>query len=397
VLEVSRAVAAWAAIQGFTRQWSEERWLKHTIELTRDDFKPPVMTPPAKYGRRRRAISRVSVTEDPVSPGRVSQVVSADIGEKTAFSDDSPPLTLGSAAKSSFPARSNYETWNNVRRLSKIVLAGYGGVGLLFFGAPLYPDDSHSAHIKQDAKKSEQDILVHAVEDAEAEALSTSQPHISFPSRVTETTTSHQQTNSAPVTAVSSYSWWNVLLGKHDRDIFEGFAFRSSADLDREQINHYSNSQSLASSPISTKSTYFPSSPSQEKIPFVDGRGIPTTEKPLNKSKLIPSTATVGDMRDMPRFWVLTDHVRRQVVLVVRGMLVASLSPKLTSYLLFPGTMSFNELAAVSHFKFISAALTVVLKFIIIIRILPVNQRRLFPLLCLLLRRHRRMTYVNRR
>jgi hypothetical protein len=40
--------------------------------------------------------------------------------------------------------------------------------------------------------------------------------------------------------------------------------------------------------------------------------------------------ATIGAIEKMPRFWVLTDHARRQVVLVFRG------------------TMSLNELAVVS-------------------------------------------------
>ncbi|KAF8509432.1 hypothetical protein BU17DRAFT_98961 [Hysterangium stoloniferum] len=322
VLEISRAVAAWAAIQGFTKEWSEARWLKHTTELTSDDFKPPVRAPSGRFGRRERAISRVSVTEDsisPIPPGRLSQVVSADIGEKTAISDDVPSSIPRLATTQSFPARSNYETWNNVTRLSKLVLAGYGGVGLLFFGAPLHPDEIVSASSKQDIKQSEEDILVHAVEDAETEALSSSQPHISFPT---------QNIPSAPPTCASAYSWWNVLLGKHDRDIFEGFAFRVSKDLDGEHMRYGTNSQSIPSSPISTMSMHFPSSPTQEKSPF-ESQGIPSTQqKPSKRSQSKPSTTFIGDMRHMPRFWVLTDHVRRQVVLVVRG------------------TMSFNELAA---------------------------------------------------
>ncbi len=39
--------------------------------------------------------------------------------------------------------------------------------------------------------------------------------------------------------------------------------------------------------------------------------------------------ATIGAHEKMPRFWVLTDHARRQVVLLLRG------------------TMSLNELAVV--------------------------------------------------
>jgi len=39
--------------------------------------------------------------------------------------------------------------------------------------------------------------------------------------------------------------------------------------------------------------------------------------------------ATIGAFEKMPRFWVLTDHTRRQVILILRG------------------TMSLNEVAVV--------------------------------------------------
>jgi sn1-specific diacylglycerol lipase len=67
------------------------------------------------------------------------------------------------------------------------------------------------------------------------------------------------------------YSWWDILLGKHDQEIFERFA-------------------------------------------------NPPADKARSEANLgIPSTAVIGVEHLMPRFWVLTDHSRAQIVLVLRG------------------------------------------------------------------------------
>ena len=68
--------------------------------------------------------------------------------------------------------------------------------------------------------------------------------------------------------------WWDVIMGKHDQEIIEHFA---------------------------------------------------TLDQPTAKI-----TATIGEHEEIPRFWVLVDHSRREVILILRG------------------TYSLNELAAVS-------------------------------------------------
>jgi sn1-specific diacylglycerol lipase len=68
--------------------------------------------------------------------------------------------------------------------------------------------------------------------------------------------------------------WWDIIMGKHDQEIIEHYA---------------------------------------------------TLDQPTAKI-----TATIGDHEQIPRFWVLVDHSRREVILILRG------------------TYSLNELAAVS-------------------------------------------------
>jgi hypothetical protein len=192
----------------------------------------------------------------------------------------------------------------NFRRLSKMVLGGYGGASLLFFGLP-FPGQQQPAEANKgaDAKEmrpktspdinmvqGEEDVLaqlVHDGDDEEITAGSSALPHsrdVSFHSRYptsqshTSTATAYSSTpkpsssrmgvypNSpgpraggvpfpsvstsslpsptcihpalvSPTNSISTApgedtttaappapSWWEILTGKRDREIFEGFA-----------------------------------------------------------------------------------------------------------------------------------------------------------------------------
>jgi len=212
-----------------------------------------------------------------------------------------------------------------------MVLAGYGGAGLLFFGTPLQPDkpvsvpsqrstrDPNIQRTDTEVKDSEEDILVHIVQDAEAEAMFPPMRNVILPEELSSgpgmgTPRLHLVNpvpDPTPTAPSSTYSWWNVLLGKHDREIFEGFAFTPPEDPDKD----------MPHSPLTPDSTVpFPTTTS-----FMHARSghrgsshdvSPGTHRGKEPE---PPTAIIGDMSRMPRFWVLTDHGRRQVVLVVRG------------------------------------------------------------------------------
>jgi hypothetical protein len=138
-----------------------------------------------------------------------------------------------------------------------MVLAGYGGASLLFFGVPLLltsPSRNLNPPSQRNEKDAEEAQLQDAVNAAEDELEGNSSPS-GMPSDNLE------------------YSWWDILMGKHDKEIFE----RS-----------------------------------------VHGEAV---EQP-NIQARARATAVVGIERQMPRFWVLTDHDRQQVVLVLRGGLI---------------------------------------------------------------------------
>ena len=285
VTEVARALVAWVALQGVTHEWQEQNWFPYLREIQFHD--------PSTVHHLKRIPSRVRVTSDVIFPGHRGQLISADIGEAPITSHTRPrsPSVLSVLSMSSMasfrwkdqrtdaPQKSMAELKTNLRRFSKMVLAGYGGASLLFFGVSLLSSPSRNskpptASNEKDAEEAQLQNAVNAAED-EIEGNSSSR----------ETPSDNLE-----------YSWWDILMGKHDREIFE-------RSVHGERV----------------------------KQPNVQARAR--------------ATAVVGIERQMPRFWVLTDHDRQQVVLVLRGALFREIlsGPVLT--MSFTGTMSLNELA----------------------------------------------------
>ncbi|OAX40588.1 alpha/beta-hydrolase [Rhizopogon vinicolor AM-OR11-026] len=264
ITEVARALVAWVALQGVTHEWQEQNWFPYLREI---QFHDPSTAPHLK-----RIPSRVRVTSDVIFPGHRGQLISADIGEAppTSHTRSRSPSVLSRLSISSMssfrwkdphidvPQKSMAELKTNLRRFSKMVLAGYGGASLLFFGVPLLPSSRNSKPpTSSNERDAEEAQLQNAVNAAEDEIEGSSSPC---------------------KTDNLEYSWWDILMGKHDKEIFE----RSVHGEHVEQPNVQARAR---------------------------------------------ATAVVGIERQMPRFWVLTDHDRHQVVLVLRG------------------TMSLNELA----------------------------------------------------
>ncbi|KAF9558240.1 alpha/beta-hydrolase [Agrocybe pediades] len=279
--QVARAIVGWSALQGVTQEWQEQRWLKYMREIDVKEGHRP-------YKSLTHKASRIRVTSDVIFPGQQGhQIIAADIGERSTpfLSRTKSHMSLrrqqsysSALTDLSLPPLSNSELKATMRRLSKMVLAGYGGASLLFFGVSpsafgsksskpkgfsSVTNNSESSALDRE-KKSEEERLAGAIDAAEAEA--------------------DEGGSDIPVDDVSQqFSWWDVLLGKHDQEIFE----------------------------LST--AHGEDSPGQK-------------QKGSNKERM-KATAVIGQEHLMPRFWVLTDHSRGQVVLVIRG------------------TMSLNEIA----------------------------------------------------
>jgi sn1-specific diacylglycerol lipase len=266
VTQIARALIAWVALQGVTQEWQENQWFPSLREIHVEE--------PRRYtdSLRERKNSRVRVTSDIIFPGNKGQIISADIGEappsraQTVRVKSSNRLSAMTSATTHRPRMlatkaGQAEMKATLRRLSKMVLAGYGGASLLFFGVSPHatnnpPPGSKSARKE---KLNEEAQLAHAIDASEAEACGDSED--------------------VPPQSPEEYSWWDVLLGRHDQEIFERFAMDGGEKQEEEM------------------------------------------------KKKMKATAVIGVEHQMPRFWVLTDHSRGQIVLVLRG------------------TMSLNEIA----------------------------------------------------
>lgn len=266
--EIGKALIAWAALQGVTHEWQEKRWLEHLREI------PNSKDSGHQCDARQRTEPRIHITEDitftrNASGGNGGQIIAADIGEvgvdtRTLSTrlGTSPPSSVA-RSKASVP-KLKY----NLRRFSKMVLAGYGGAGLMFFGVSLQPTTpvgrrTHT-NLVDNAQNEEEFSLVDAIDASEQEAnavLATTAPVSPVPTTQTS--------------ELKSYSWWNVLMGHHDQDIFEGYAF--------------------------TPATNRQKSPGEKE----------------RRASVIK-----GSEAGFPRYWVLTDHGRKQVVLVFRGKFI---------------------------------------------------------------------------
>jgi sn1-specific diacylglycerol lipase len=132
-----------------------------------------------------------------------------------------------------------------------MVLAGYGGASLLFFGVS--PTDAYKAATSSNTngkmplrrpstqaeptsfsdmmakeKTAEEAQLTHAIDASEAEAAGDAP--FTFPGIPSSSTTSRCSSD-----APKPYSWWDVLLGKHDREIFELSAAHDHGDESKDR------------------------------------------------------------------------------------------------------------------------------------------------------------------
>ena len=185
--------------------------------------------------------SYIRVVSDVIFPGQQGpQIIAADIGEPELACSRASSIYL-SRTKSHLslnynfthtadtsadpPSLTNAEVKATLRRLSKMVLAGYGDASLLFFGVspsafgsngarsstPSSAPTSFSAAMARE-KSLEEANLTNAVDASEAETAGDGEFIV--------------QGNEYSVQ--EEYSWWDVLLGKHDQEIFE----RSTAHVD---------------------------------------------------------------------------------------------------------------------------------------------------------------------
>lgn len=101
----------------------------------------------------------------------------------------------------------------------------------------------------------------------------------------------HEAFHQNPSTLPKEPSRWDIFMGRHDKEIIEALA-----------------AGSVAVSPVNSTINLPGLAPGTSK-------GRPSLEAPKGP----PPTSVSGGTGAIPRFWVLTDHNRAQIVLVLRG------------------------------------------------------------------------------
>lgn len=305
---VLKALGAWAALQGVTSKWADERmvggmreidvereWVGQNQDPLDGETRVGSSHKPAAKGDEDE-IHITSTEEIHGANGALdSTIVSAELGHPS----DAPTLRPAPTAAVPYPALaveppslddpSEFKT--NVLRYSKICLGSYGGAGMLFFGVPFSKPPPTPADASATAAVASEEAFVDAVEKMNEEDVGTA-----------EGGAAKQEATVEGAAAVPSDGkpakpgFWATVLGKHDQHIFEHFADLSPAD------------------------TSLPSS-----IPHASAAPDPTSAPPPTAPQI--SIAALQAHGGLPRFWILTDHTRRTIVLALRG------------------TMSLNELA----------------------------------------------------
>lgn len=196
----------WATLQGVTSEYQEQRWFRVLREIpVHDELLTRRNSLDTSDRPRERKISEVRVMSDVVYPSHGGQIVTADIGEALS-TKSGRPTTIGSSTSSAVlsAALQMKATKQTLRRLSKLVLGGYGGTSLFFFGVSPWPE-SHFIDKKQEEIKLEQAV------NASEEEVQDRPPKVVL-----------DDSQSGP--GKPSYSWWSVLLGRHDHEIFLNYA-----------------------------------------------------------------------------------------------------------------------------------------------------------------------------
>lgn len=316
IVGITKALTTWVSIQLVTRSFQERRMLQGLYEIDTDKLKEEVealrqthhvgatsapLVPITAAGSTAEANSSgnqadVRITSNQILTGEYSgNVIGAEIGHKNGSSARLPGSTL-----SDEPARplSDAEAVHNLQRYSKLVLGVYGGMALYWLnsmpaGSQTLLSDSAPSSTANAVAAGQSGVIF----SAEEEFMRKDQAEFLQAAAEMELEDEEDEEEEQPLTAASngaapvtvkdskgrasSYNLWDVISGTHDEDLFH-----HTANLERgaATVGQYQDDHSAA-----------------------------TNRTPYNpKDKAKPSK---------PRFYVVTDHPRKTIILVLRGTL----------------------------------------------------------------------------
>ncbi|KAN0066379.1 hypothetical protein ACQY0O_000473 [Thecaphora frezii] len=329
VIGITQALTAWVCIQLVTREYQERRILKSLIEVDLDELKQQIIEDQRRESQQQTVPAPTSdatliQVSDPATPvpsstgtvritsketmsGEEGNIIGAEIGSKQEEGRSSFAVPLSSAAR----PLTNSEALRGLQRYSKLVLGVYGGLALAWLG--ILPSSEQA----------------------------------------TATTAAH----GAPATSTTIFSAEEEFLSRDQADFLEAAAqmeLPEEPDSSGEVLEPKPTSDTIGvsddPSPSSLPGTY--SSPADDKE-RPSGRQSGSTSSNTSFSyldllsgqhdnelfhrtaNLERGTAREGTYDDVkararpeekarpskPRYYVVTDHARKAIILVLRGSL----------------------------------------------------------------------------
>ncbi|KAK4687653.1 hypothetical protein P7C73_g2466, partial [Tremellales sp. Uapishka_1] len=265
IIRVASALAGWAAIQSMTVEWNDERILDSLEPVDLEQWKDEKEKRPEDLDLEPESEPdlEIKVTEHENVEGSNAEIISAEVGHASGRGTPSQ-------RKSYFTDRTY------LRRMSKIVLGAYGGPGMIAFGMPR-PPNLWNKQSGTPSSPTGTPPPASSGTDAEKQDLLLSHSVVQ----------SESTTPVEPGRGQRLSTWWDTVRGRNDQLIFEHYA----------------------------------------KLGEGSKVGVKTGDEKEKKEMEQEASVFAGQDPTLPKFWVLTDHNRKEVVLALRG------------------TMSFNELA----------------------------------------------------
>lgn len=210
--------------------------------------------------------------------------------------------------QSSNPITLDQSTLMNFKSYAGLCSSSYGGIGYLMFGSgggpgrksaptnPKEPENPKDEETDLDKKeKGSEEVIRDEKVVVEEKAEATMPGAFSV---AVDQAGDHSPSDKEKQEGKSGggYRTWDLLTGKHDRDLLQDFG-----ELHEEQTD---SSESLEFDLISETST----------IDWYEAEPEPTESKPTE-----PEPAHLPSTRQAPRYFILTDHAQKKVILCLRG------------------------------------------------------------------------------
>ncbi|KAG0147915.1 hypothetical protein CROQUDRAFT_76005 [Cronartium quercuum f. sp. fusiforme G11] len=284
LLDILKAISCWALLQNLTSAIYSRRIMGELEEIELDsDFATQQQATDLSDER----LGFVVVDRE-TEAERGSEIITGELIHPSQIpsNDSIPPQTS---------LTPDQQTLQNFKSYAGLCSSSYGGVGYLMFGG-VSAKSTPQPVTETDAPIEVGEKSVNNQDETPKEDESVHVPGSLPISDDSTESDSRGKTGEGSASTQPGYSTWNLLTGKHDRELLEHFGElheESKEPIDNEDI-------------ISETGT----------IDWYEGDAEPTESK---VSDPLPTKPHRPSSRQAPRYFILTDHIKKKVILCLRG------------------------------------------------------------------------------